>query len=160
MTFTVAIYIVAVLLLLCSWARDKQKTATALRSAARSFNGILPLLLSITLVIGMTLAVLSPKTISMLIGRGSGIAGVMIAAFIGSVTLIPGFVTFPLAASLLKAGAGMAQIIVFVSTSMMVGVATAPVEVKYLGRKATITRNGLALVLSFAIAAIMWRVLR
>ena len=157
MTFTIAIYALAGVLLLLSWIRDKQKAVLALRRAAKSFDGILPLLLSVTFVIGIMLAVLSPHEISLLIGQRSGIIGILVAAVIGSVTLIPGFVTFPLAASLLKAGAGMVQIIVFVSTSMMVGVATAPVELKYLGRKATFARNGFALILSFAIAAIMCR---
>ena len=55
----------------------------------------------------------------------------VIAAVVGCITLIPGFVAFPLAASLVKAGAGYGQIAMFVSTLMMVGVATFPLEDVY-----------------------------
>ena len=64
----------------------------------------------------------------------------------GCITLIPGFVAFPLAASLLAAGAGYAQIAVFISTLMMVGIATLPLEIKYFGRKTALKRNVLALI--------------
>jgi hypothetical protein len=45
----------------------------------------------------------------------------LIAGLVGSITLIPAFVAFPLAAALLHNGAGIMQIAVFVSTLMMVG---------------------------------------
>ena len=77
------------------------------------------------------LAILTPKQISKLLGSESGWYGVLIAAVIGSITLIPGFVAFPLAAALLKSGAGYMQIAVFVSTLMMVGIVTLPVEISY-----------------------------
>ncbi|HEY9061859.1 MAG TPA: hypothetical protein VIO64_15335 [Pseudobacteroides sp.] len=49
------------------------------------------------------------------------------ALFIGgSITLIPCFVAFLLAAALLKSGAGFMQIAVFISTLMMVGIVTIP----------------------------------
>ncbi|HWR30114.1 MAG TPA: permease, partial [Negativicutes bacterium] len=139
--------------------KDKEKTAIALKKAWKSFENILPLFLSIILIIGIGLAILSPIIISKLIGQQSGWIGIIIAAVIGSVTLIPGFVTFPLAASLLKNGAGLTQIIVFISTSMMVGVVTAPVEMQYFGRKVTLLRNFLAFVFSFIVALILKAVL-
>ena len=59
------------------------------------------------------------QAISKLLGSDSGILGMVIAAVIGCITLIPGFVAFPLAASLLAAGAGYAQIAVFISTLVL-----------------------------------------
>ena len=70
---------------------------------------------------------------------------VLLAAVIGCITLIPGFIAFPLAASLLRAGAGYTQIAVFVSTLMMVGVATLPLEMQYFGKRAALKRNALSL---------------
>lgn len=57
----------------------------------------MPQFLSIILIIGVMLAILDPQIISKLIGQQSGYIGMIIAAIIGSVTLIHGFVTFPLA---------------------------------------------------------------
>ena len=62
---------------------------------------------------------------------------------------------FPLAASLLKAGAGYAQITMFVTTLMMVGVVTLPMEIKYFGRKLALKRNALALVFSVLLSLVM-----
>ncbi len=157
--FTTMLYFLAGVLLLISFVKDKEKSLLALKKAWKSFENILPLFLSIILIIGMMLAFLSPQEISKLIGQQSGWLGIIVAAIIGSITLIPGFVTFPLAASLLKSGAGFTQIIVFISTSMMVGIVTMPVEIKYFGRKAAYIRNSLAFIFSFIVAAVLGVVL-
>ncbi len=146
--FTKLLYGAAILWLLISFVKDKEKTKLALKKAWRSFENILPSVLAILLLIGFILTFLDAQTISGLLGSGSGILGMVIAAAVGCVTLIPGFVAFPLAASLLAAGAGYAQIAIFISTLMMVGVATLPLEMKCFGRRAAIKRNVLSLILA------------
>lgn len=158
--FTIILYVLAVLLLSLSFIKDKNKTKMALKKAWKSFENILPQFLSILIIIGIMLSVLSPETISKFVGQESGMLGVLIAALIGSITLIPGFVAFPLAAALLKSGAGFMQIAVFVSTLMMVGIVTIPVEIKYFGKKATIIRNGMAFLFSFIAAIVIGVVMR
>jgi uncharacterized membrane protein YraQ (UPF0718 family) len=79
----------------------------------------------------------------------------LITAVIGAITLIPGFIAFPLAASLLERGAGISQIAVFVSTLMMVGIVTAPLEIEYFGKKETLLRNALSFLFSFIAAAVI-----
>lgn len=69
--------------------------------------------------------------ISQLLGSESGIIGLVFSAIVGSITLIPGFIAFPLVASLLKAGAGYPQVTMFLTTLMMVGIVTIPIEKKY-----------------------------
>lgn len=46
-------------------------------------------------------------------------------------------------------GAGYMQIAAFISTLMMVGIVTMPVEISYFGKKATIVRNVTAFGFSF-----------
>ncbi len=132
----------------------------ALKKAWKSFENILPQFLSILIIIGIMLAALSPDTISKLLGQQSGWIGMVIASFIGSITLIPGFVAFPLASALLKSGAGFMQIAVFISTLMMVGIVTIPVEIKYFGKKATVLRNILAFIFSYIVAIAIGVVLK
>lgn len=153
--FTILLYCVTGLLLALSFAKDPKKTKTALMKAWKSFENILPQLLTVLLIIGIMLTFLDAKTISRLLGAESGALGLAIAAVVGSITLIPGFVAFPLAASLLKAGAGYAQITMFVTTLMMVGVVTLPMEIKYFGRKLALRRNALALAFSVVLSLIM-----
>jgi uncharacterized membrane protein YraQ (UPF0718 family) len=138
--------------MILSWRKDKQKTKLALLKAWKSFENILPQFLGVLVLIGIMLAYLDTGTISRILGNQSGWWGIIIAAMIGAVTLIPGFVAFPTAALLLKNGAGLMQMGAFVSTLMMVGIVTMPVEIKYFGRKLTIYRNLMAFLFSFLVA--------
>ena len=158
--FTYILYGLTAVLLLLSFLKNKQKTRMSLIKAWKAFENILPQFLSILLIIGIMLAILSPEVIASLIGKQSGLLGMIIAAAIGSITLIPGFVAFPLASALLKSGAGFMQIAVFISTLMMVGIVTIPVETKYFGKKATLLRNALAFVFSFIVALVIGVVLQ
>lgn len=157
--FTKILYIAVIVCLIISFYKDKKKTKKALKKAWKSFENILPQFLTIILIIGMMLSVLDDKTISRFLGAESGILGILIALGVGSVTLIPGFVAFPLAAALLHNGAGVAQIAAFVASLMMVGVVTMPMEIKMFGKKITIIRNVSAIVFSLIVAFVMGSVL-
>lgn len=151
----IILYSLAIILLATSYLKDKSKTKKALKKAWKSFENILPELLVIMLLIGVLLAVVDHDLISSLLGESSGWFGVILASIIGAITLIPGFVAFPTAALLLKGGAGYMQIAAFVSTLMMVGIVTLPVEVKYFGKKISYTRNVLAFMFSFIVAIVV-----
>ncbi|MEA4869995.1 MAG: permease [Christensenella sp.] len=157
--FTYILYVLAIAGLAVSFFKDRQKTRMALKKAWKAFENILPQILTIFLIIGFALAIFPPETIRKLLGSGSGFLGVLAAALLGSVTLMPGFVAFPLAAALLKSGAGYMQLAAFVSTLMMVGVITIPIEKKTFGLRATLARNGAAFLYSFAVAIVMGVVL-
>jgi len=153
------LYVVTVVLLIISYKKNKNKTIIALKKAWKSLENILPQFLAILIIIGISLSILSPETISLLIGEESGWPGLLAASVVGSITLIPGFVAFPLTAALLQSGAGLIQIAVFISTLMMVGIVTLPMEIKYFGRKAALLRNSMAFGFSFLAAFIMGVVL-
>jgi uncharacterized membrane protein YraQ (UPF0718 family) len=152
--FTLVLYAAAGGFLLISAVKDRKKTVASLKKAWKSLENILPQFLCILLIIGITMSILDKQTISALLGKESGAAGMAAAAVIGSITLIPGFVAFPLAGSLLAAGAGYGQLTMFVNTLMMVGVLTLPAETGYFGRKTAIKRNALALLYSVILAVI------
>ena len=153
--FTYLLYGAAGVLLFLSWRKDRSKTKLSLKKAWKSFENILPQFLTIILMVGMLLAALNPDIIASLIGGESGWLGMLLAAVTGSITLIPGFVAFPLASALLQGGAGFVQIAVFISTLMMVGIVTMPVEIATFGKKATFVRNGLAFGFSFVVAMVI-----
>ena len=152
---TYIFYGITIILLLISFVKDKKKTKMALKKAWKAFENILPEFLVVILLVGVMLAVLNTETITRIIGSDSGFLGVGIAAIVGAITLIPGFVAFPMAELLLQGGAGYMQIGAFVSSLMMVGVVTIPVEIKYFGKKITILRNILAFIFSFIVAYVI-----
>lgn len=149
------LYVIACTALIVSFIKSKEKTILALKKAWKSFENILPQFLSILVIIGIILAILTPEQISGLIGNESGWLGVAVASLIGSITLVPGFIAFPLASALLKNGAGYMQIAAFISTLMMVGIVTIPLEMKYFGKKSALIRNMEALIFSLIVAYIM-----
>ncbi|WP_258358658.1 permease [Moorella sulfitireducens (nom. illeg.)] len=153
--FTIFLYLLALGGLVISFAKDPQKTRVALMKGWKAFTNILPDFAVVLALIGIMLTYLSPHTIAALVGKNSGFPGMLASSIVGSVTLIPGFVAFPLAKSLLDRGAGIMQMAVFISTLMMVGVVTAPLENRYFGKKETILRNSLSYIFSFIVAIII-----
>ncbi|KAB3532046.1 permease [Alkaliphilus serpentinus] len=152
------LYGITITLLAFSLVKDQKKTKMALKKAWKAFENILPQFIGVIFLVGIMLAILDPITISKLIGGQSGWMGVIISAFVGAITLIPAFVAFPTASLLLQNGAGLMQIAAFVSSLMMVGVVTVPVETQYFGKKLTILRNTMAFLFSFIVALIIGRV--
>ncbi len=146
------LYIVCIVFLIISFLKSREKTKKALIKAWKSFENILPLLLGIIFIVGILIAVLNAQVISKLIGSNSGFLGVTISSTVGAITLIPGFIAFPTAALLLENGAGYMQIAAFISSLMMVGIVTLPMEFKYFGKKISIVRNILAFLFSFLVA--------
>lgn len=149
---TVVLYGVTIGLLGLSFVKDRKKTRQSLKKAVKAIEHILPEFLVVILLVGVLLALMDPQFINSLIGVDSGVWGVILALLVGSVTLIPGFVAFPTAAMLLQGGAGYMQIGAFVSSLMMVGVVTFPVEKRYFGLRLTVQRNLLALLFSIVVA--------
>ncbi|MFA5536415.1 MAG: permease [Bacillota bacterium] len=151
-------YSLSFLLLLISFLKDRSKTKKSLLKAWKSFENILPQMLGMIAFIGIIIAFLSPGVISSIIGNSSGWFGVVTASVIGSVTLIPAFVAFPMAAILLQNGAGYMQLSAFLSTLTMVGIITLPLEVKFFGKKFAALRNSLAFVFAFLVAFVIGKV--
>ncbi|MDT8900327.1 permease [Anaeroselena agilis] len=143
---------------LWSYTKDRQKTKQSLKKAWKAFDTILPAFAVILLLIGIILAVVSPAVVTALLGANSGIYGMIIAAIVGSIALIPGFIIFPLAKTVLGMGAGIMQVAVFISTLMMVSVVTAPMEAQLFNRKVVLLRNGLSLLFSFVVAIVLGKV--
>lgn len=154
----IILYGVTILLVLYSLYRDRKKTKQAMIKAWGAFHKVFPQFIGMITLVGVILALLNPQTISLIIGNASGWWGVFLSSLIGAITLIPGFVAFPTAAMLVNNGAGYMQIGAFVSSLMMVGVMTYPVEVKYFGKKVAFLRNLFAFIFSFLVAFIIGKV--
>jgi uncharacterized membrane protein YraQ (UPF0718 family) len=77
----------------------------------------------------------------------------MIAALVGSITLIPGFISYPIASVLINEGASYTIVATFMTTLMMVGVVTLPLEIKYFGRKVAMLRNALNFIAAIIIGS-------
>ncbi|MFW6376211.1 MAG: permease [Thermoplasmatota archaeon] len=148
---TIGLIILAVSLLVWSSLKDKKKTIEGLGIAKNMFRGIAVEIISILALIGLFLTLVPPGTIKTVLGDTSVFVSTLISAGFGTVTLIPAFVAFPLASSLVNEGAHLVAMAAFITTLTMVGFITAPIEIKYFGKKFTLIRN----VLSFTAAILI-----
>jgi len=131
----------------------------SLKRAWKMFMKVLPQFLAILLLVGLLLAIVDSETIERIIGTKSGVLGMFLASLLGSISLVPALIAFPIASKLLQNGAGIVQITVFIYTLTSVGVITLPLEGKFLSRKVALIRNVLFYIFSFIIALIMGVVL-
>jgi uncharacterized membrane protein YraQ (UPF0718 family) len=145
------LYSVTGLALLISFIGNKEKTLRAVKIAFKKLVKILPAFLTMLILVSIVLFFVPDKIISNYIGNNDKFMGVILASLFGSITLMPGFIAFPLCGILLKKGVGYMVLSAFSTTLMMVGILTYPVEIEYFGVKVTIIRN----VISFFIALIV-----
>ncbi len=119
------------------------------------FVGILPALLNILMAVSVLLWLFPKETISAFLNQGSGWLSFIVAGLVGSIALLPGFIAYPLAGVFLKSGVSYQILAVFITTLMMVGIVTLPLEAKYFGWKAAIMRNILSFIAAFIIGCLM-----
>jgi uncharacterized membrane protein YraQ (UPF0718 family) len=141
--------------LIVSLAASRQKTVKALRIALKRLMGIAPQFLIMILLVSIILYFVSDQMIAHYLGNENKYTAVIFASLIGSITLLPGFIAFPLAGLLLSRGVLYMVLAAFTTTLMMVGVVTYPIEKAYLGTRATIMRNVWSFLIALAVAAVI-----
>ena len=137
---------ITIFAIVVSFLSDRQKTYRGLVKGMRMFINILPALLNMLIFVSIFLYLVPNEMIIRWLGKGSGVMGISISAILGSISMIPGFIAFPLAGLLRKGGVSYEVLAIFVTTLMMVGIITLPLESKYFGIKVALIRNGLSLV--------------
>ena len=149
------LYIATGLAVLISLIANRQKTLKAGKIAAKRFVTILPAFLVMLILVSIVLFLVPDQVISTYLGVNNKFIGVLIAAFLGSITLMPGFIAFPLCGILLKKGVLYMVLSAFTTTLMMVGVLTYPIEKEYFGIRVTIIRNVLSLFIALVVAVMI-----
>ena len=109
--------------------------------------------LTMLVLVSIVLFLVPDKVISDYLGVASNkLVGVLLASFFGSITLMPGFIAYPLCGILLKKGVPYMVLSAFVTTLMMVGILTYPIEKEYFGIKVAIIRNVISLFIALVVA--------
>src|SRR6056297_1666064 len=145
-----SLYIISFISLAVSYFFSKEKTKKSLKIAWKKFSKILPGYLKLLIILSFVLLI-SDDIIIRYLGGNSTLIGLLMGLITGSITMMPGFIAYPLSGILLEKGVSYMVIAAFITTLMMVGVITYPVEKEYMGKKATIVRN----ISSFIIAAVI-----
>lgn len=154
----ITLYVAAGMALAVSLFFDRGKTVRALAISWKRFLKIFPMLVMLVLLTAVVLGFIPEGVIAAALSKAGFWGGVVSAAFLGSVTAIPGFVAFPMAGILLKKGVSYTVLAAFTTTLMMVGFVTFPLERSFLGTKVALLRNAAgfltAIVVAFAVGLV------
>ena len=152
MTTTIILIVLAAGFLLFSIIKSKEKTKESVTIARKLLFNTFIDVAGIMALVGLVLALLPPSLIKQLLGGPSRFISTVYGALIGTITIMPAFIAFPLSKSLYESGAYLVTIAAFLTTLTMVGVATFPIEVRHFGRKFTLVRNGVSFLMALFIA--------
>lgn len=150
----VYLYSLTGILLLASLITSHKKTYMSLKIAYKKLIKILPAFSIVLIFISIVLFFATDTIISKYLGNSNILINMALASFFGSITLMPGFIAFPLSSILLKKGVTYMVISIFTTTLMMVGILTYPIEKEYFGSKVTIVRNLISFVIAIIVAII------
>ncbi len=137
---------VTLVALAASAAIDRKRTMRGLKSGYRMLVRLLPQFLLLLILVSAFLTVVPQEVLVEFLGRQSGVVAPLAAAVLGSIALIPGPIAYPLAGALHQSGVSTTAVAVLVTTLMMVGVLTFPVEKEYFGARTACLRNLLSFV--------------
>lgn len=149
------IYILTSILLIISLFSNKHKTIKALKIAWKKFLKIMPAFGKMLILVSIVLYILPDEVMLKYLGNKNIFLGTILAALLGSLTMMPGFIAFPLCGILVEKGVSYMAIASFSTSLMMVGILTYPVESEYFGKKLTIVRNIVSLIIALIIAVIV-----
>ncbi len=148
------LYLVTASLVIISFFSNRKKTLKALKIAFNKFKQITPAFLTMLIFVSIILYVFPQELILRYLGMSNKYISMLIASLIGSITLMPGFIAFPLAGILREQGVPYMVLSAFTTTLMLVGLITFPIEKEYFGIKITIIRNLICFIIAIIIALV------
>lgn len=146
------LFSITTIALLISLIANRAKTWQALKIALKKFIDVAPDLFVMIALVSVSLYFLPEQSVASYLGAHNIGLSVIIAMFVGSITMMPGFIAFPLCGLLLRQGVPYTVLGAFTTTLMMVGVVTFPLERTYFGAKVTLLRNCVSLLIALIVA--------
>ena len=137
---TVIMGIIALIFLVIGYASDGNRHLLGLKAAAKMTVEIIPLLIFAFIIAGMVQVLVPKELISRWVGTESGLKGILIGTLAGGFTPGGPYVSLPIVAGLLKAGAGIGTMVAFLTAWSLWAVGRLPMEFGMLGWKFTLVR--------------------
>lgn len=148
------IYVLTVVTTIISFIVNRKKTIKAFKIGLKKLWRITPPFVTILITVSVILYLIPNEVIIKYLGTGDSFFGVIVASIVGSVTVMPGPISYPLCGILADEGVSYSVIAAFSSSLMLVGVLSFPVEKFYFGKKFAILRNIVSFVIALIIALV------
>ena len=102
--FTIVMWLGTLVFLIISFKKNKEKTKKALKMALNMGKGMALSIFSIIFAIGFILTILPPADIASFVEKLPVLLATIASALLGTITLVPAFIAFPLVGTLMDAG--------------------------------------------------------
>jgi uncharacterized membrane protein YraQ (UPF0718 family) len=137
---TLILGILALVLVLIGYFQGEGQHISGMKSALTMTIEVLPLLIFAFIVAGMVQVLLPHELLAKWIGAESGMRGILIGTVAGGLSPGGPFVSLPIAAGLLRAGAGIGTMVAYLTAWSLWALARLPLEVGIMGWKFVLIR--------------------
>ena len=128
-------------------------------TAQEYFIEMMVILPAVMVIMGLFAVFISDETVVKHLGKNSGIKGIALSILIGTLPTGPLYIAFPMAATLLKKGARVSNIIVFLSAWACIKIPQEMVELQFLGGEFMFLRLILTVIFVILMGVIIERVI-
>lgn len=137
---TLIMGVLAVVLLYVGYSKGEGQHLVGLNATWKMLIEILPLLVFAFIIAGMVQVLLPRDLISRWIGVEAGLRGIIVGTVAGGLTPGGPYVSLPVVAGFLRAGAGVGTMVAFLTGWSLWAVSRLPMEVGILGWRFTLVR--------------------
>ena len=137
---TIIMGVIAITLLVIGYQKGGGEHILGIKLAGNLLWQLIPILIFAMIVAGMVQVLLPVEVISKWIGTESGLRGIMIGTVMGGITPGGPYVNLPIAAGLLRAGAGIGTMVAFLTGWSLWAITRLPLEIGIMGWKFTLIR--------------------
>ena len=138
---TIIMGAIAIVLLFLAYQKGGGEHILGLKSAGNMLLQIAPLLVFAFIIAGVIQVLIPGELISKWVGVESGFRGVLVGSILGGLTPGGPYVSMPIAAGLLRAGASLGTMVAFMAGWSLLAVHRLPMEVGLMGWKFALIRT-------------------
>lgn len=132
---TIGFGIATVTLFIIAYIKAPSLAMSGVKIGASTLWRVLFLIIASMLVAGLIQVLIPKHAVVKFLGQPAGFKGVLIGSFIGAVMPGPPYASFPIAAGLLKAGAGMGAIVALITAWSLWQITRIPLEMALISPK-------------------------
>lgn len=137
---TVIMGVLAITLLAIGYFKGGGEHLTGLKTAVGMTWQIIPLLVFAFIIAGMVQVLIPRELLNQWVGAESGFRGIIVGSIAGGLSPGGPYVSLPIAAGFLQAGAGVGTMVAYLTGWSLYAVGRLPMEVGILGWKLTVAR--------------------
>ena len=137
---TIIMGIIAIVLLFIGYQKGGGEHILGLKTAGNLLIQIVPLLICAFIIAGMVQVLVPQGLISRWVGVESGFRGILIGTAIGGITPGGPYISMPIAAGLLRTGAGIGTMVAFITAWSLLAIHRLPLEIGIMGWQFTLIR--------------------